>query len=204
MIARRTSIGTRPVGARALRRRALGRIALGALLLPVVGWPTAAGAAGVEVLTLQVERGPTIVALDFALRLTLPAAVEDALRRGVPLHFVARATLYRSRWYWRDERIGRVTRQWRLSYQPLTNSYRVSIGGLHQTFGSLDEALGTVSRLSAWRLADADDIDPGESHYVEFDWRLDTSQLPPPIQIGVGSLPEWTLELERTLPLTLP
>ncbi|MCU0814265.1 MAG: DUF4390 domain-containing protein [Burkholderiaceae bacterium] len=136
-----------------MRRRSLGRLALGALLLPLAGAPTAARAEGVEVLALQVERGPTIVALDFALRVTLPAAVEDALRRGVPLHFVARAALYRSRWYWRDERIGRATRQWRLSYQPLTNSYRVSIGGLHQSVGSLDEALTTVTRLSSWRLA---------------------------------------------------
>lgn len=184
-----------------MRRRALGRLAFGALLLPLAGTPTVAWAQGVEVLTLQVERGPTIVALDCVLRVTLPAAVEDALRRGVPLHFVARATLYRPRWYWRDERIGRATRQWRLSYQPLTSSYRISIGGLHQTFASLDEALATVSRLSAWRLADADDVDPGERHYVEFEWRLDTSQLPRPMQIGIGSLPEWTLELARTLPL---
>lgn len=187
-----------------MRRRSLGRLALGAALLPLVGAPAPARAQGVEVLALQVERGPTIVALDFALRVTLPGPVEDALRRGVALHFVARATLYRSRWYWRDERIGRATRQWRLSYQPLTNSFRVSIGGLHQSVGSLDEALATMTRLSAWRLADADEVDPGERHYVEFEWRLDTSQLPRPMQIGIGSLPEWTLELERTLPLPSP
>lgn len=187
-----------------MRRRSLGRLALGVALLPLVGAPAPARAQGVEVLALQVERGPTIVALDFALRVTLPGPVEDALRRGVALHFVARATLYRSRWYWRDERIGRATRRWRLNYQPLTNSFRVSIGGLHQSVGSLDEALATMTRLSAWRLADADEVDPGERHYVEFEWRLDTSQLPRPMQIGIGSLPEWTLELERTLPLPSP
>lgn len=182
-------------------RRTLGRLALAVLLLPLVALPTPARAEGVEVLALQVERGPTIVALDFALRVTLPAPVEDALRRGVPLYFLARATLYRPRWYWRDERVGRASRQWRISYQPLTSIYRVSTGALHQSFASLDEALATITRLTAWRLADADDIDPDARHYVEFEWRLDTSQLPRPMQIGVGNLPEWTLEVERTLQL---
>jgi hypothetical protein len=40
--------------------------------------------------------------LEFAARLELPRAVEDALQRGVPLYFVAEAQLLRSRWYWRD------------------------------------------------------------------------------------------------------
>ncbi len=181
-------------------RRALVRCALALLALVLGGAPAAAGDA-VEVALLRVDRGAAAVTVDFALNVTLPPPVEDALRRGVPLHFRADAALYRPRWYWRDERIGRVSRQWRLSYQPLTENFRVTTGGLHQTFASLDEAMATVTRLSQWRLADAADVDPEARLYVEFAWRLDTSQLPRPMQIGVGNAPEWTLEVERTLQL---
>lgn len=182
-------------------RRALGRAVLAGLLLPVLGLPLTARAEAVEVLNLQVATGPAEVTVDFALRVTLPLLVEDALRRGVALHFRAEAALYRPRWYWRDERVGRASRQWRISFQPLTSSYRVSTGGLHQTFASLDEAMAGITRLSQWRVADAADVEADESHYLEFSWRLDTSQLPRPMQIGIGNLPEWTLEVERTLPL---
>ena len=76
-------------------------------------------------------------------------------RRGIALHFRAEAALYRPRWYWRDERIGRVRRRWRLTYQPLSNSFRVSIGALHQTYASLPEAMSAITRISRWPVADA-------------------------------------------------
>ena len=50
------------------------------------------------------------------------APVEDALQHGVPLYFVAEAEVFRDRWYWRDERVARRPRVWRLAYQPLTRN----------------------------------------------------------------------------------
>lgn len=187
-----------------MARRALGRLALVWAFVLLGAAVSPARAQGVEVLNLQVERRESIVAVDYALRVTLPAAVEDALRRGVPLHFRVEADLYRPRWYWRDARVGSASRQWRLSFQPLTGTFRVSIGGLFQTFDSLNEALNSMSRLSQWKVADADEVDPAERHYLEFRWRLDNSQLPRPMQIGIGDQPEWTLEVERVIPLERP
>ena len=71
--------------------------------------------------------------LDFVANLTLSRAVEDAARRGVPVYFVAEATVKKPRWYWRDERIWHVSRNWRLSYQPLTSAWRVSLGAFSQS-----------------------------------------------------------------------
>ena len=157
----------------------------------------AGGAAqGVELTTLQAQRADGDVTLEFAARLTLTRSIEDALQRGVPMHFVAQASLYRSRWYWRDERVARVSRQWRLSYQPLTSSWRVGLGALAQSYGSLSEALAVISRAS-WKLADAASVDPDSRHYIEFSYRLDATQLPRPLQIGLGN--DWTLGVERTL-----
>src|SRR5206468_12806084 len=124
-------------------------------------------------------------------------AIEDALRRGVPMYFELDATLYRSRWYWRNERVSRVARSYRLSYQPLTGSWRVGLGALGQQYPTLSDALAVISRVSGWRLAEAGQLDRGQHYYVEFNYRLDASQLPQPLQIGLGN--EWSLGTAREL-----
>lgn len=158
-------------------------------------------APGVEVQTLSLRREDGAVLLDFDLRVHLPPVVEDALNRGVPLYFQAMAALFRPRWYWRDARVARVERQWRLSFQPLTGVYRVSLGSISQTHTRLDDALATVTRLGRWQVAEAGQAEAGERHYAEFSWRLDTTQLPRPMQFGLGSGSEWSLGVERTLRL---
>ncbi len=155
-------------------------------------------AQGVELVTLQTTKAEGALNLEFVARLNLPKAVEDAVQRGVPIHFVAEATLLRSRWYWRDERIARVSRNWRLAFQPLTGAWRVGLGGLNQSYPTLAEALAAVSR-SAWRLTDAAQLDNGASYYLEFSYRLDTSQLPGPMQFGLGGQGDWAVGVNRTL-----
>lgn len=156
----------------------------------------------VEVETLYLRREDGQVLLDFDLRVTVAAAVEEALRRGVPLYFVAQVQLLRARWYWRDERIARVERQWRLSYQPLTGIYRVSLGAIGQSHTRLEEALAAVSRLARWEITDAQRTTSADRHYAEFSWRLDTGQLPRPMQFGMGpAAADWALGVERVLRL---
>lgn len=165
---------------------------------------TAASAQGVEVMRLAATRDADAVALEYQLRVALPRTAEEAVQRGVPIYFAAQATLWRNRWYWRDERIARERREWRLSYQPLTSSWRVSQGGLGQSFPSLTEALASITQSAGWRLADAAAVEGDGRYYVEFDWRLDTAQLPRPLQIGitgVGGAGEWALGVERSVRL---
>jgi hypothetical protein len=173
-------------------------------LCALVAWVLAlsaltAQAQGVELLTLQATRAEGAVNLEFSARVALPRAADDALQKGVPLYFVAEATLLRNRWYWRDERVARLSRSWRLAFQPLTGAWRVSLGGLHQTYASLDEALAAVSRSGGWRLIDADRLERDGSYYVEFSYRLDSSQLPGPMQFGLGGGGDWAVGVSRTL-----
>jgi hypothetical protein len=185
-----------------MRRAAVRRhLLLGLALLALnagAGLP-AARAQGVELAALALHRADGELTLDFEVRAALPRLVEDALQRGVPVYFVAQATLYRSRWYWRDERVARVQRVWRIAYQPLTSNWRLGLGGFNQSFASLGEALGAASRSSRWKIAELAQLDPDSQYYVDFDWRLDTSQLPSPMQLGLGGQSEWTLGVERTL-----
>jgi Domain of unknown function (DUF4390) len=192
-----------PTGLRA-RRGLRGMVAL---VIPLVlAWllvlAPAARAQGVEVLALAATRGTDTVALDYQLRVTLPRAVEEAAQRGVPLYFTASATLWKPRWYWRDDRVARVRREWRLTYQPLTSTWRVSQGGLGQSHATLADAMAAMTRATAWRVADAAVVEADARPYVEFSWELDTSQLPRPLQIGltgVGGSSDWNLGLERSV-----
>lgn len=182
-------------GPRALRGWALLWLLAGlCLALPV-------RAQGLEVLELRAAREDGGVLLDVHVQLTLSNAVDDALRRGIPIYFQAQATLYRPRWYWRDERLARATKTWRLSYQPLTASWRVSQGGLHQNYATQEEALAVISRLARWKITDGERVAVDERCYVEFSYQLDTTQLPRPMQIGIGGQADWALGHEQTLRL---
>jgi hypothetical protein len=169
--------------------------ALGLCVLMLAASPGARA----EVISLdsfELARNDEGLVLSFAARFHLAPAVEDALQKGVPLFFVAQAEVFRDRWYWRDKEVNSVTRTWRLAYQPLTRKYRVTFGGLSQHYDSLADALGSVSRTANWKLADIGQLDDG-GHYVEFSYQLDTTQMPRPMQIGIGGQPDWTLRIQR-------
>ncbi len=157
--------------------------------------------AGAETPRLQgfeVTRIDDGLQLAFALDFELPRGVEDALHKGVPLYFVAKAELFRSRWYWRDKRISVAERTWRLAFQPLTRKFRVSFGGLNQSYDNLSDALVAVRRVAAWKVADGIALDDGGGHYVEFSYWLDTGLLPRPLQIGLGGQADWDLRIEKS------
>lgn len=174
-----------------------------ALLLALVGslglLPLGARAQGIELSSIKVGRSDGGIALDFFARPALSPAVEDAMQRGIPLYFVARAAVYRSRWYWRDERIATAQRTWRVAYQPLTGHWRVSLGAVGQTATTAQEALAMVSRTTRWKIADLSDVEAGEKYYVEFSYKLDSSQLPRPMQLDLAAQADWRLSVERTL-----
>lgn len=161
-----------------------------------------AQAQGVELSSLQLTREDAALTLEYSARLKLSYALEDALKRGVPMYFVAQATVWRSRWFWRDERIAQINRSWRLSYQPLAATWRLSLGGLAQSFPTLGEALAPLSRVTGWRVTELERLDPAEHYSVEFSFRLDNSQLPQPMQIDLGS--DWKLGIVRNLPVAGP
>jgi hypothetical protein len=123
---------------------------------------------------------------------------DDALARAVPLFFVAEVEVFRDRWYWRDRRISHPTRVWKIVYQPLTSTYRVTtVGGLSQNYPSREEAIIALSRANHWKVAEASQLEEGRA-YLEFNYRLDVTLLPRPMQIGIGGQPDWQLSVKRT------
>ncbi len=149
--------------------------------------------------TLQLQPSDDGLRLSYQAKLELPRAADDALHKGVPLYFAAEAVLTRKRWYWRDATVSREKRSWRISYQPLSRQYRLSTGGLHQSFDTLAEALAPVARASGWPLALREEPQSGANYELRFSLQLDISQLPAPLQIGLGAGASLSLERELTL-----
>jgi hypothetical protein len=168
----------------------------------------------VDVSQLKVERSEEGVLLSAILAFELPAAVEDALSKGIAMYFVADAELSRDRWYWYDKRVATATRSVRLSFQPLTRRWRVQVSAnaqatsgpeltLGQNFESLSEALASVQRISRWKIADSAEVEPGVKHTMEFSFRLDVGKLPRPFQIGAVGQNDWNISAKRTSRLVL-
>jgi Domain of unknown function (DUF4390) len=190
-----------------LRRRSVLRalgVAASRLLVPGAAFATLAGAgpalaAEAELTVLEAIRDEDGVSLTYAVDFELGKAADEALTKSVPLFFVAEAEIFRDRWYWRDRRVANAVRVWKVVLQPLTSTYRVTTaGGLSQSYPTRGEALAAISRATRWKIAEPGQADDGH-HYLEFNFRLDISLLPRPMQIGIGGQPDWQLSVKRTL-----
>jgi hypothetical protein len=126
--------------------------------------------------------------------LDLKPRVADALEHGLTLYFVVEAELTRSRWYWFDEKAVNAVLNYRLSYHALTRQYRVSTGNLQLGFATLAEAIGVMTHVRDWKVADHDTLKPGQTYAAAVRMRLDTTQLPKPFQINAITSRDWTLE----------
>lgn len=152
----------------------------------------------IEVLRAGFEPSPEndVWMLSADVVVPLPPKLSEALQRGVPLYFVADFELNRGRWYWLDERIAQASQTYRLSYHALTRQYRVTLNGLAQHYGSLDEALRGLGTVRGWRVVEIDQVKPGTAYDAQVRMRLDTGQLPKPFQVTVLTNRDWTLQAE--------
>jgi hypothetical protein len=188
---------SRRAGWRAVAR-AVSTFALALLVAAVLGWP-AARAVEPELTNFDLVHNEDGLFLSYGVNLELSRSVDDALTKAVPLFFVAEAEVFRNRFYWRDQRVGYAVRRWRIVFQPLTSTYRVTFdGGLSQNYATRAEAFAAISRSARWKIAEAAQIEEGSRHYLEFSFRLDTSQLPRPMQIGIGGQADWAMSVQRT------
>lgn len=130
-------------------------------------------------------------------RLQLPATLQDAVQQGVPLTFrlefeLTRPRLYSLYYNWFGSS---ASLSYKLSYYRLTNSYRVSMGSLSNSYNSLNEALASVGLISGWRVLDVSDWTRSDQERIGGRVRLllDTSELPRPFQLGALGSSDWSL-----------
>ena len=192
-----------PLSRRDLLQRSASMALAAACLRPAGAWADSAPNRNVaELSSLAVNIGDEGVLLTYSVRLELSKDLEQMLLRGVTLVFVAEAELLRERWYWLDQSRGEATRRWRLGWQPLTRRWKLSQDGLSRHFVSLQEALDAMRRTTRWRIGEPIASGDEAEHRVVFRFRLDTEELPRPLQIGLGPQSGWDLSIARRINLS--
>ena len=179
------------------------------LVVALAMLPVLVLAAEIEIANPQITASEDgfVVSADFSFELN--ERLEEAVTKGVVLYFVTEFEMTRPRWYWLDEKVISRNQTHRLSFHALTRQYRLSKGGLHQSFDTLSEALRVLSRLRNWavidRGVDKSGIRGGETYAAALRLRLDINQLPRPFQIGALGNRDWSLASDwKTWQATLP
>jgi hypothetical protein len=156
--------------------------------------PVPAGAAeGIEVRSAALVAADDGYYLDATFEIVLTHALEEALNKGIPLHFLVEFELTRPRWYWLNEKVANLQQGYRLSYNALTRQYRVGVGPLYQNFPSLAEALEFLSRVRLRDIAEPGALRKDSTYTAALRLRLDTSQLPRPFQISAVGSRDWNI-----------
>ena len=133
-------------------------------------------------------------ALNADVQLELSPALEQLVNKGVTLHFVTEFQLTKKRWYWLDNKIVDVQRVSKISYQALTNQYRVTLGTFSLTAASLKQALAAVRTIEDWMVVDATAVELKQPYQAAVRIRLDTNQLAKPFQVNAINSKSWNLQ----------
>jgi hypothetical protein len=127
-----------------------------------------------EVTQLRLERTEDGVLLNATVRFELPPAVDDALQKGIPMFFVAEATICATAGTGTTSAVAFTPRHMRLSYQPLTRRWRLQVSSapignsglaLGQSFDTQEEALRAVQRVARWKIADVPTWSPTRAQH---------------------------------------
>jgi hypothetical protein len=164
------------------------------LLLMVFGiFSTTVSAEGIKIKSFELEKADNDWLLSATFQIELSPGLEDAVQKGVVLYFQTEFDITRSRWYWFDEKSVLVQRQTRLSYQPLTQQYRIASEGFTFSAKTIAEALQAVGSIGGWRVMDNAQLDSSKSYTAALRMTLDLSKLPKPFQVNALNNRDWNV-----------
>lgn len=176
---------------------------LAALLIAVLVFglssPARAAEPAIHVRSAEVTVTPDGAVLDANFQIDLGDTLEEALAKGLSLHFVAEFELIYERWYllnlW-NRTLSSFELRYRLNYNTLTRQYRLTVGALTQNVETLADALQIMAHIRNQVIASRDDLKPGQDYTAQVRLRIDPKQLPKPFQISSLGSKSWNLSSE--------
>ncbi len=150
-----------------------------------------AGDAQIKQIEPLIGEGHLTMDLDVGLKLS--PIVLEAAERGVPLYFTLDVKIKAPRWWWLDKSIVETSLTRRMSYNTLTQQWRVATGDLFLPVASLQEALAVLEKVQGWPVAPLDRFEPNIRYEGEVRIRLDTSHLARPLQLDARNRGAWSL-----------
>lgn len=131
--------------------------------------------------------------MDLDVGLKLSSIVLEAAERGVPLYFTLDVKIKAPRWWWLDKSIIDTSLTRRMSYNTLTQQWRVATGDLYLPVASLQEALAVMENVRGWPVAPLDRFEPNIRYEGAVRIRLDTTHLARPLQLDARNRGAWSL-----------
>lgn len=167
------------------------------LLLLWACWcaPVLAAGEGIQIKTAELKQVDDVYYLYAQMNVNLGPTLEEAIRKGVSLYFITEFEFKRPRWYWLNEDLAHIIRVSRLSYNALLRQYLVSGVNIHaRSTDKLEDALVILGEINAWSVIARDQLSKRETYQATLSMRMDTSQLPKPLQINAIATGKWDLE----------
>ena len=134
-------------------------------------------------------------------RTELPDQLKEALKQGVPLHFnlswQLSAPSMSSYKFKIDQLLNNdSTIQYKLSFHPLTNRYRVTVGTFSTEYDTLETALRAVGAVANWKVLSKGALSDVAAKDTKAEIRLllTTAKLPKPFQINALTSKNWHLD----------
>ena len=134
-------------------------------------------------------------------RTDLPDQLKEALKQGVPLHFnlswQLSAPSMASYKFKFDQLLNNdSTIQYKLSFHPLTNRYRVTVGTFSTEYDTLETALRAVGAVANWKVLSKGALSDVATKDTKAEIRLllTTAKLPKPFQINALTSKNWHLD----------
>lgn len=134
-------------------------------------------------------------------RTELPDQLKEALKQGVPLHFnlswqlsAPSMSSYKFKF---DQLLNNdSTIQYKLSFHPLTNRYRVTVGTFSTEYDTLETALRAVGAVANWKVLSKGALSDVAAKNTKAEIRLllTTAKLPKPFQINALTSKNWHLD----------
>jgi hypothetical protein len=133
------------------------------------------------------------LSMDINFDLRLNAAMIQGVERGVPLYFTVDLEIVSPRWWWFDKAIITTSLTRRLTYNTLTQQWRVASGDLSLPVESLATGLKMLSEVRAWPIAPTDRFEPNVRYEGRLRLRLDTTHLVRSLQLDAMNRGVWSL-----------
>ena len=134
-------------------------------------------------------------------RTDLPDQLKEALKQGVPLHFnlswqlsAPSMSSYKFKF---DQLLNNDSMiQYKLSFHPLTNRYRVTVGTFSTEYDTLETALRAVGAVVNWKVLSKGALSDVAAKDTKAEIRLllTTAKLPKPFQINALTSKNWHLD----------
>jgi hypothetical protein len=133
------------------------------------------------------------LSMDINFDLRLNTAMVQGVERGVPLYFTVDLEIVSPRWWWFDQTVIKTTLTRRLTYNTLTQQWRLASGDLSIPVDSLESGLKMLSIVRAWPIAPTDRFEPNIRYEGRVRLRLDTMHLVRSLQLDAMNRGVWSL-----------